>query len=60
MMSCYRDASVLMHAGLAVVDAAAMAADGHVRAAMKTLFNKSVALSLKSAWGGGRTQGRRE
>jgi MoaA/NifB/PqqE/SkfB family radical SAM enzyme len=50
MMSCYRDTSVLMHAGMAVVDAAAMAADGHVRAAAQTLFTKSVALSLRSAW----------
>ena len=38
-----------MHAGMAVVDAAAMAADGHVRAAVHTLFTKSVALSLRSA-----------
>ena len=50
MMSCYRDASVLMHAGVAAVDAATMAADGHARAAVQTFFNKSVALSLRSAW----------
>ena len=50
MMSCYRDASVLMHAGVAAVDAAAMAADGHALAAVQAFFNKSVALSLRSAW----------
>ena len=50
MMSCYRDASVLMHAGVAAVDAAALMEGGHTRAALKTLFNKSVVLSLKSAW----------
>jgi len=49
MLSC-RDTGVLMHAGMAVVDAAAMAADGHVRATVQTLFTKSVALSPRSAW----------
>lgn len=48
MMSCYRDASVLMHAGVAIEDAAAALAAGHVREAARKLFRPTVALSLKS------------
>lgn len=46
MMSCYRNASVLMHAGMALEDAKAALAGGHVREATRLLFRPSVALSL--------------
>jgi MoaA/NifB/PqqE/SkfB family radical SAM enzyme len=48
MMSCYRDSSVLMHAGVAVEDAANAAVAGHLGEAAHLLFGQSVALSLRS------------
>lgn len=49
MTACYRDTSVLMHAGVAVSDAAAAAAAGRLNQAARTLFRRSVALSLAAA-----------
>lgn len=46
MTSCYRDTSVLMHAGIAASDAAAAVAAGRFSEAARTLFRRSVALSL--------------
>jgi hypothetical protein len=46
MMSCYRDTSVLMHAGVAVEDAAAALAAGRLGQAARVLFRSSFALSL--------------
>jgi MoaA/NifB/PqqE/SkfB family radical SAM enzyme len=46
MMSCYRDTSVLMHAGVAVEDAAAALAAGRLGQAARALFRPSFALSL--------------
>ncbi len=51
MMSCYRDTSVLMHAGTAVEDATDALAGGHIGEAARLLFRRSVALSLKSVLG---------
>jgi MoaA/NifB/PqqE/SkfB family radical SAM enzyme len=48
MMNCYRDTSVLMHAGLAVEDALAAAGDGRFGEAATLLFRRSVARSLRS------------
>jgi len=48
IMSCYRDASVLMHAGVAIEDAARAAASGRVREAVRLLFRRSVARSIGS------------
>lgn len=48
MMSCYRDTSVLMHAGVAAEDATKALAEGHVGQAIRLLFRRSVALSLTS------------
>jgi hypothetical protein len=48
IMSCYRDASVLMHAGVAIEDAAAAAAAGRVGEAARLLFRRSVARSIAS------------
>jgi MoaA/NifB/PqqE/SkfB family radical SAM enzyme len=52
MMSCYRDTSVLMHAGVAFADAAA--GKGHLAKAAGLLFQRSVALSLYSVAAGAR------
>lgn len=46
MMSCYRNASVLMHAGVAIEGARAALASGRVREATRLLFQPTVALSL--------------
>jgi len=48
MMNCYRDTSVLMHAGLAVEDALAAAGDARFGQAATLLFRRSVAQSLRS------------
>ena len=48
MMSCYRDTSVLMHAGLAFADAAEAAARGRLTKAAGLVFRRSVGLSLRS------------
>ena len=47
-MNCYRDTSVLMHAGNAVGDAAAAIASGRIRDAAGLVFNRNVAISLRS------------
>lgn len=47
-MSCYRDTSVLMHAGIAVGDAATAMISGRMREAAKVVFNRNVAISLRS------------
>jgi MoaA/NifB/PqqE/SkfB family radical SAM enzyme len=49
MVSCYRNATVLMQAGVAVEDAAAALAGGHLRQAARLLFRRTNALSLRSA-----------
>ena len=46
MMGCYRNASMLMHAGVAATDAARALADGKIGAAVSTLFRRSVAQSI--------------
>jgi len=48
MMTCYRDTSVLMHAGLAVAGAVTAMASGHLLEATRVLFRRSVAESLRS------------
>lgn len=48
MMACYRNASMLMHAGVAALDAAHALEAGHVRSAIATLFRREVAQSLGS------------
>jgi MoaA/NifB/PqqE/SkfB family radical SAM enzyme len=45
-LSCYRDASALMHAGIAAADAAAAMARAQPIAAARALFNDAVAQSL--------------
>jgi len=45
-MSCYRDTSVFMHAGVAAADAARHLRHGAPLKAMSALFSKSVAVSL--------------
>ncbi len=49
MVSCYRNATVMMQAGVAVEDAAAALAAGHLREATRLLFRRTNALSLRSA-----------
>jgi MoaA/NifB/PqqE/SkfB family radical SAM enzyme len=44
--ACYRDTSVLMHAGIAATDAAAALLAGHPRQAADLLMRRSVALSI--------------
>lgn len=51
MMSCYRDTSVLMHAGVAVEDATNALAERQLGRAVRHLFRRSVALSLASVLG---------
>ena len=48
MMTCYRDTSVLMHAGVAVAGAVTAMASGHLLDAAGVLFRRSVAESLIS------------
>lgn len=48
MMACYRDASVLMHAGVAFEDAMSAAGSGHLGEGARLLFQRSVAESLAS------------
>ena len=48
MMTCYRDTSVLMHAGVAVAGAVTAMASGHLLEAARVLFRRSVAESLLS------------
>ena len=48
MMTCYRDTSVLMHAGVAVAGAVTAMASGHLLKAARVLFRRSVAESLLS------------
>lgn len=47
-MSCYRDTSVLMHAGVAVEDAVSAVGVGRLDRAVRLLFRRSVARSLWS------------
>jgi MoaA/NifB/PqqE/SkfB family radical SAM enzyme len=47
-MSCYRDTSVLMHAGVAFADAAEAVSKGHPMRAAGLVFRRSVAVSLLS------------
>ena len=47
-MACYRDTSVLMHAGIAISDAAGEAAAGRIGRAAGLLLRRSVALSVLS------------
>jgi MoaA/NifB/PqqE/SkfB family radical SAM enzyme len=49
MMSCYRDSSVLMHAGVAIEDATKALAGGHLGQAASLLFRRSVVQSLAAA-----------
>jgi hypothetical protein len=46
VMSCYRDTSVLMHAGIAALDAVKHIKAGQPARAAATLFRRSVATSL--------------
>jgi MoaA/NifB/PqqE/SkfB family radical SAM enzyme len=48
MMTCYRDTSVLMHAGVAVADAVTAMAGGRPLQAARVLFRRSVAESLRA------------
>jgi MoaA/NifB/PqqE/SkfB family radical SAM enzyme len=48
MMSCYRDTSVLMHAGVAVEDAVSAARVGRLDKVLRLLFRRTVARSLWS------------
>jgi hypothetical protein len=49
MMSCYRDSSVLMHAGVAFEDATSALAGGRIGKAAGLLFRGTVAQSLAAA-----------
>src|SRR5215469_1561462 len=46
MMACYRNASMLMHAAVAVTDAGHALASGQIGTAVASLFRRSVAQSL--------------
>lgn len=48
MMSCYRDTSVLMHAGIAVEDALSAARAGRLDKTLRLLFRRTIAHSLWS------------
>lgn len=50
-ISCYRDASVLMHAGIAASDAAQAIASGRIGRAAKLLTQRSFFLSLRAIAG---------
>ena len=46
MMSCYRNASAMMHGAIAVMDSSHALAQGEVGSAVRTLFQRAVASSL--------------
>jgi hypothetical protein len=46
MMACYRNASMLMHAAIAITDAASALADGDIGTVVASLLQRSVALSI--------------
>src|SRR5262249_662713 len=48
MVACYRNASMLMHAGVAAGDAVRSLARGDIRAAVASLFRRGVGLSLRA------------
>lgn len=48
MMACYRNASILMHAGVAITDGMESLAQGDVGAAIRTVFRASVMQSLSA------------
>jgi hypothetical protein len=48
LISCYRDASVLMHAGIAIEDAVVVLAAGRFRQAARLLFRRTVGLSWRA------------
>src|SRR5215471_11612123 len=48
MVACYRNASMLMHAGIAASDAVRSLARGDIRAAVAALFRRGVGLSLRA------------
>jgi hypothetical protein len=47
-MSCYRDTSVLMHAGVVALDAAKQIKTGQPIRAATTMFRRSVVTSLRA------------
>ena len=51
MVACYRNASVLMHAAVAVEDAGAAVRAGEFARAARLLFRRSVAVSLRAVLG---------
>jgi hypothetical protein len=46
MMACYRNASMLMHASIAITDAASALAEGDIGTVVASLLQRSVALSI--------------
>src|SRR6185437_10157980 len=48
MMACYRNASMLMHAGIAAADGMESLARGNLGAAIRTVFRASVLQSLSA------------
>ena len=48
MVACYRNASMLMHAGVAAGDAVRSLSRGHIGAAVASLFRRGVGLSLRA------------
>jgi MoaA/NifB/PqqE/SkfB family radical SAM enzyme len=46
MMACYRNATMLMHAGIAITDGVASLAEGRLQAAVSSVFRRSVAQSI--------------
>ena len=48
MVACYRNASMLMHAGVAASDAVRSLARGDIRGALASLLRRSVGLSLRA------------
>jgi hypothetical protein len=48
MVACYRNASMLMHAGVAASDAVRSLSRGHIGAAVASLFRRGVRLSLQA------------
>ena len=51
MTACYRDASLLMHAGVAATDAARALVNGEVGRAVRLMVRRSVAESLGAVAG---------
>jgi MoaA/NifB/PqqE/SkfB family radical SAM enzyme len=49
IMSCYRNASVMMHSGIAAGDAARALAHGEIGRSLRLLFRRSVVLSVRAA-----------